>query len=132
MQRQSVIADDEKIVHIDRQSLEIVNVFELKVYDNKGEVLQTWVFYDTGNSFSWRNTTVQTLNVSFTSNGQAFTSIKYSYASNSYWYMQYDNIWAYDNDDRGGWVDEAYRTIVLDEPASGDLLTFLQANAVKQ
>ena len=31
-----------------------------------------------------------------------------------------------------GWKDEAYRTIVLDEPATGTLLTWLQANAVKQ
>jgi len=30
------------------------------------------------------------------------------------------------------WEDEAYRTIILDEPATGDLLTWLQANAVKQ
>lgn len=37
------IADDEKIVHIDRHSLEIVNVFELKAYDDKGNVLQSWV-----------------------------------------------------------------------------------------
>lgn len=31
-----------------------------------------------------------------------------------------------------GWKDEAYRTIVLDEPATGDFLTWLQKNAVKQ
>lgn len=35
--------------------------------------------------------------------------------------------------DNGQWmVDEAYRTITLAEPATGDLLTWLQANAVKQ
>lgn len=31
-----------------------------------------------------------------------------------------------------GWKDDAYRTIILDKPATGDLLTWLQANAVKQ
>lgn len=31
-----------------------------------------------------------------------------------------------------GWKDEAYRTIILDEPATGDLLTWLKNNAVKQ
>lgn len=31
-----------------------------------------------------------------------------------------------------GWKDEAYRTIVLDEPATGDFLTWLQKNAIKQ
>lgn len=30
------------------------------------------------------------------------------------------------------WYDQAYRTITLDEPAAGDFLTWLQANAVKQ
>lgn len=30
-----------------------------------------------------------------------------------------------------GWLDQAYRTITLSEPASGNLLTWLQANAVK-
>ena len=31
-----------------------------------------------------------------------------------------------------GWIDSAYRTITLAEPATGDLLTWLQSNAVKQ
>ena len=30
------------------------------------------------------------------------------------------------------WTNEAYRTIILDEPATGDFLTWLQKNAVKQ
>lgn len=29
------------------------------------------------------------------------------------------------------WINEAYRTIVLDEPATGDVLAFLEANATK-
>ena len=31
-----------------------------------------------------------------------------------------------------GWIDSAYRTITLEQPATGDLLTWLQRNAVKQ
>lgn len=31
-----------------------------------------------------------------------------------------------------GWKNEAYRTIVLDKPATGDFLTWLQKNAVRQ
>lgn len=31
-----------------------------------------------------------------------------------------------------GWVNSAYRTITLNEPATGDLLTWLQTNATKQ
>lgn len=30
------------------------------------------------------------------------------------------------------WTDEAYRAITLDEPATGDFLEWLEANAVKQ
>jgi len=31
-----------------------------------------------------------------------------------------------------GWTDEKYRTVTFLEPPTGDLLTWLQANAVKQ
>lgn len=34
--------------------------------------------------------------------------------------------------DSSGWIDQAYRTITLAEPATGEFLTWLQANAVKQ
>lgn len=30
------------------------------------------------------------------------------------------------------WKDSAYRTVIFSEPPTGDLLTWLQANAVKQ
>lgn len=30
------------------------------------------------------------------------------------------------------WTNSAYRTITLEQPATGDLLTWLQSNAVKQ
>lgn len=38
----SYIADDNKIVHIDRASLDVVNVFELQVRDESGKVLNRW------------------------------------------------------------------------------------------
>lgn len=38
-------------------------------------------------------------------------------------------IYSYAN---GGWANQAYRTITFDEPPTGDLLTWLQANAVQQ
>lgn len=31
-----------------------------------------------------------------------------------------------------GWTNSAYRTITLEQPVTGDLLTWLQRNAVKQ
>ena len=39
----SYIADENKVVHIDRQSLETVNVFELQLRDADGKILQRWV-----------------------------------------------------------------------------------------
>lgn len=41
---------------------------------------------------------------------------------------EYTEVWRYDMLSGGsftGWKDEAYRTIVLDEPATGDFLTWL-------
>lgn len=37
-----------------------------------------------------------------------------------------------DNKHYTSWTNEAYRTITLASPATGDLLTWLQKNAVKQ
>ena len=38
---------------------------------------------------------------------------------------------AYAGTNNNPWFNEAYRTIVLDEPATGDVLAFLEANATK-
>ena len=38
---------------------------------------------------------------------------------------------AYSSTNNNPWFNEAYRTIVLDEPATGDVLAFLEANATK-
>lgn len=45
--------------------------------------------------------------------------------------MYYDNTRVYDLEGYT-WTNEAYRTITFEEPPTGDLLTLLQANAVKQ
>ena len=37
----------------------------------------------------------------------------------------------YSSTNNNPWFNEAYRTIVLDEPATGDVLAFLEANATK-
>ena len=68
--------------------------------------------------------------VSFTSNGEKFTSIRREYLSSKFVInvLYYDNTTIMDSD---YWTDK-YRMIVLDEPATGDLLTWLQANAVRQ
>ena len=72
--------------------------------------------------------------VNFTSNGVAYTKmIKRNVLINTL--MNYENsegvVRVYDSRSTPIWKNEAYRTIVLDEPATGDVLAFLEANATK-
>lgn len=96
-----------------------------------GAVTETWVFNESLGRY------YATATVDFTSNGISFkqlvvTDIVVPSFTFLMWYVDKNDVKVGVYRDTGTWVDEAYRTIVLDEPASGDLLTFLQANAVKQ
>ena len=73
-------------------------------------------------------------NINFISNNNSYTAIGWDSDVTNYAYKKpssegggrqtvYSVI---------GWIDSAYRTITLEQPATGDLLTWLQANAVKQ
>ena len=96
---------------------------------------ETWYFNDTIGAISG----VQ-LYVNFTSNGVSYTMMsniiitegKFHYVNVLRYYNSdtaaYANAYRYDSDT---WYNEAYRTIVLDEPATGDVLAFLEANATK-
>ena len=76
-----------------------------------------------------------TTQISFTSNGQKFTSIGADY-------VDFLIILHYDNNeiaifDPGAGVgyefyNEAYRKLTFDTPPTGDLLTWLQSNGIKQ
>ena len=48
-----------------------------------------------------------------------------------YYYKDGSNNTAVYNYKTSTWHNEAYRTIVLDEPATGDVLAFLEDNATK-
>lgn len=93
---------------------------------------ETWYFNDTigkPNNGS--------IVVNFTSNGVAYTKINKSFSSFINMYMlEYVNsegaVTVYNSILDTKWTNEAYRTIVLDEPATGDVLAFLQTNAVRQ
>ena len=92
---------------------------------------ETWYFND-----SLVTNSTGTFVVNFTSNGVAYTKIIKSFRSfMNLDRMQYVNsegkVTAYDTFLSPVWVNEAYRTIVLDEPATGDVLAFLEANATK-
>ena len=93
---------------------------------------ETWVINDNaGGEFA-------TTQISFTSNGQNFTSIGANYDdSGTFIILRYDNSEIAGADIMGGSVvyefyDEAYRTLTFDTPPTGALLTWLQSNAVKQ
>ena len=90
---------------------------------------ETWVIKsDASGEFA-------TTQISFTSNGQKFTSIGTYNDSGTVVILYYDNnevagyepgfggVYEFDN--------EAYRNLTFDTPPTGDLLTWLQANATK-
>ena len=88
---------------------------------------ETWYFNDT---IGYPDH--DTLNVNFTSNGAKYTAmIRINY---KFWnHLSYKNeslTSTYDYP-TSKWSNEAYRTIVLDEPATGNVLAFLEANATK-
>ena len=99
---------------------------------------ETWYFNDTIDKIGI-NSGYTRFDVNFTSNGIAYTQMSSTYIMNDKRYllvMQYYNsgtsavATAY-NYIASTWYNEAYRTIVLDEPAAGDVLAFLEANATK-
>lgn len=99
------------------------------------DTTETWVInsnYSSAASIS--------ANVKFKSNNISYNSISIQIAPVGSCYIKYDNTTACNIMANAAsnfvaeatWTNEAYRTIVLDEPATGDLLTWLQKNAVKQ
>ena len=76
-----------------------------------------------------------TTQISFTSNGQKFTSIGADYADLVI-ILYYDNNEIAGFDPGAGYgfefYNEAYRKLTFDTPPTGALLTWLQSNAVKQ
>ena len=81
--------------------------------------------------------TFATTQISFTSNGQKFTSIGADYTAGSFIILHYDSneIAGYDpgaGPYEYGFVDEAYRKLTFDTTPTGALLTWLQANATRQ
>ena len=89
---------------------------------------ETWYFNDTIDGCT------QSKTVNFKSNGVAyvkFMEIGDKFNDYLYYYKANDNNTAVYNYKTSTWQNEAYRTIVLDEPATGEVLEFLEANATK-
>ena len=75
--------------------------------------------------------TLQTTKVDFTSNNTS-----YSYIVTKKGYIAYSNSEEWNDTnmvyDTASWTNSAYRTITFETAPTGDLLTWLQANATKQ
>ena len=96
---------------------------------------ETWVI-----NSNYSSTASISANVKFKSNNISYNSISIQIAPVGNCYIKYDNttacnIMANTTSNfvaKASWTNEAYRTIILDESATGDLLTWLKNNAVKQ
>lgn len=95
-------------------------------------VSKTWVINETPNTQSvvfpattslWKQT------INFTSNNIQFTSIEIIDGVNELYYGGTSGVTTYSE---GSWDNQAYRTIVFETAPTGELLTWLQANAVPQ
>ena len=99
---------------------------------SSGGAKETWVIKsDAAGEFA-------TTQISFTSNGQKFTSIGTNNDdSGTFMILRYDNNEVAGWDIYGGgagfeFENEAYRKLTFDTPPTGALLTWLQTNGVKQ
>ena len=89
---------------------------------------ETWYFNDTIGYIT------TALSVNFTSNGVAYNAMirkKFGIRIDALEYVSGSNSYSAYDYKISEWQDEAYRTIVLDEPATGDVRAFLEANATK-
>lgn len=96
---------------------------------SSGGAKETWVIKsDAAGEFA-------TTQIAFTSNGRKFTSIGANY-DGTVFILQYDNneIATFTPGASAGYefYNEAYRKLTFDTPPTGDLLTWLQSNGVKQ
>ena len=100
---------------------------------------KTWVINERLYSSAFNDS--YQFNVSFVSNGQTFSGFFAKWVSSEYQLgyftdvnqSMYNQIYTMDMAGTRSWsLGEAYRTITFSEPPTGDLLTWLQANAVQQ
>lgn len=89
-----------------------------------GSSSETWVLNDEAYLF---NNEATTFSANFTSNGLFFSSIILSV--NLRRQILYDSTLI---KEFNAWTSQAYRKLTFDAPPTGDLLTWLQANGVKQ
>ncbi len=89
---------------------------------------ETWVLNDV---LVITGTVVEYMEIGFTSNAKEWTGISIDSGVVTY-VGTTDSIEAYQEERPRRWLDQAYRTITFDTAPTGNLLTWLQANGVKQ
>lgn len=120
------IASDKKSFSVDVEQRDFTLTITTKQSGSSGE---TWVFNETPQlPFS---PTTQTFITNFTSNGGSYGRIDINNPAPDGKEAIYYNATPV-LDSGLSWIDEGYRTIILEQPATGDLLAMLTKAAVKQ
>lgn len=89
---------------------------------------ETWVLNDV---LVITGTVVEYMEIGFTSNAKEWTGISVDSGIVLYAGTK-DNLEVYQEERPQRWLDQAYRTITFDTAPTGELLTWLQNNGVKQ
>lgn len=98
---------------------------------SSGGAKETWVLNELIGPLMDGGTSEEvTYSTDFTSNNNTFNSIKHTMNTRAVLY--YNDILVFGGRPVARWTNQAYRKISFSVPPSGDLLTWLQANGVKQ
>ena len=87
---------------------------------------ETWVL----NEYISPSSQEEVYSTDFTSNNRPFNSIRYTDSTSAILY--YNDIVVYGGRPEVVWKNQAYRKVTFSAPPSGNLLTWLETNAVKQ
>ena len=98
---------------------------------------ETWLLNEIP---QWIGISSRDFSIQFTSNNQSFTLFRFNRSGVNQYDLQYNDVvvnggtWnnSLNRPNWTGWTNEAYRTITFANAPTGDLLTWLQANGVKQ
>ena len=97
----------------------------------KNNMAETWVLNE---SLSLLDYNGSSWTINFTSNNTNYSQLNINAPAGTQQELYYGpkTAGAYVYDFPGGWIDEAYKTIVFETAPTGTLLTWLQANGTKQ
>lgn len=98
---------------------------------SSGAAKETWVLNELIDPLMGGGTSgAVTYSTDFTSNNNTFNSIKHTESTKAILY--YNDVLVFGWSPIAGWTNQAYRKLTFDAPPTGELLTWLQANGVKQ